>query len=102
MSSAYYLSQAIETDPAIAKKKYNLPSLIGDRDVFENRLIEMTTWQQRSGSGELAFLMAYVLYHDGQTAKAVTAIRQAAEKMPDNPAVSTLQNAIIPEPRTTP
>ena len=97
MSSAYYLSRAIEMNPALAAKKYDLPGLIGDRDIFENRLIEMTTWQERSGSGELAFLMAYILYQDGKVSKAADAIGKAEEKMPDSAAVAILKNVIIPE-----
>lgn len=102
MSSAYYLSRAIEIDPKLAAKKYDLAALIGDRDTFENRLIEMTTWQERSGSGELAFLMAYVLHHDGKVSKATTAIGKAEEKMPDSRAVAILKNVISPENGTSP
>lgn len=102
MSSAFYLSRAIEMDPTIAEKKYDPAKLIGDRDVFENRLIEMATWQQRSNSGELAFLLAYVLYQDGKTARAAGSIQRAEEKMPDNKAISILKDVIIPEKRTAP
>ena len=102
MSSAFYLSRAIEMDPTIAEKKYDPAELIGDRDVFENRLIEMATWQQRSNSGELAFLMAYVLYQDGKTTRAAGSIQRAEEKMPDNKAISILKDVIIPEKRTAP
>jgi tetratricopeptide (TPR) repeat protein len=99
MSSAYYLSRAIEIEPQLAAKKYDLIGLIGSRDIFENRLIEITTWQQRSESGELAFLMAYVLYHDGKPARAREAIAKAEERMPDSKAVSILKAVIIPENR---
>lgn len=102
MSSAYYLSRAIEIDPEIAAKKYDLVGLVGERDIFENRLIEISTWQERSGSGELAFLMAYILYHDGKPEQAKEAIVKAEEKMPDSKAVSILKNVIIPESRTQP
>ena len=102
MSSAYYLSRAIEIDPKLAAKKYDLGALIGDRDVFENRMIEMTTWQERSGSGELAFLMAYIFYHDGKVSRAAAAIGKAEEKMPGSAAVVILRKVIIPENRTGP
>jgi len=102
MSSAYYLNCAIEMEPTLAEKKYDMAALIGDRDTFENRLIEITTWQERSGSGELAFLMAYIYYHDGKIAKAASAIKTAEEKMPDSKAVAILKNIIIPEKRTNP
>ncbi|MBL7216016.1 MAG: hypothetical protein ISS71_10095 [Phycisphaerae bacterium] len=102
MSSAYYLSRAIEINPELATKKYDMATLIGDRDMFENRVIEMATWQQRSGSGELAFLMAYVLYHDGKVSKAAEMIGKAEEKMPDSAAVAILKDVIIPENGTHP
>ena len=102
MSSAYYLSRAIEIDPTLAAKKYDLAALIGNRDTFENRLIEITTWQERSDSGELAFLMAYVFYHDGKVIKATSAINKAEEKMPDSTAVVILKNIITPKNGTTP
>lgn len=97
MSSAFYLSQAILRNPDVASYPVDLATLIGDRDVFENRIIEMTTWQERSGSSELAFMTAYVLYHDGKTQKAAEAIRIAAEKMPDDKAVATLYAVILPD-----
>lgn len=102
MSSAYYLSRAVTIDPELAAKKYDLAALIGDRDTIENRLVEITTWQDRSDSGELAFLMAYVLYHDGKVLKATTAIDKAEEKMPDSPAVAILKNVITPKNETNP
>lgn len=97
MSSAYLLRQAISKNPKVASEKIDISALLGDRDVFENRLIEMATWQQRSGSGELAFLIAYVMHHDGKAQGAAEAIHLAAEKMPDDMAVATLKQAIIPE-----
>lgn len=102
MSSSYYLGRAIEIDPALATKKYDLAGLIGDRDVFEDRLIEMSTWQQRSGSGELAFLMAYVLYHDGKIPQAQNALEAAEKEMPDSAAVGILKEVVKPESRTNP
>ncbi len=102
MSSAYYLNRAIEIEPALAAKKYDLAALIGNRDVFENRLIELTTWQQRSDSGELAFLMAYVLYHDGKVLQATEAIKKAEEKMPEDKATAVLKSVILPKSQTKP
>lgn len=102
MSSAYYLSRAIELEPAIAAKKYDLAALSGDRDVFENRFIELATWQQRSDSGELAFLMAYILYQDGKGARAASAIQRAEEHIPDSQATAILKDVIIPGNRTAP
>ena len=102
MSSAYYLSRAIEIDPALAAKKYDVAALFGNRDVFENRLVEMTTWQQQSNSGELAFLMAYVLYQEGKSSQAAAAIRKAEEKMPESKATLILKRVILPEANIQP
>ena len=97
MSSAYYLSRAFELDPRAATKKYNLAKFIDNRDVFENRVLEIATWQERSGSGELAFLLAYISYQDDKATRAVNEIRKAREAMPDAPAVTLLKSIIDPE-----
>lgn len=94
MSSAYYLSRAIELHPALASRPVNVAGLLNDRDTYENRILEIQTWQQRSHSGELALLLAYLYHHDGKADKAAAAIATAAEKMPDTPAVQTLQAVI--------
>jgi tetratricopeptide (TPR) repeat protein len=97
MSSAYYLSRAFELNPQAAAKKYDLADFINDRDVFESRILELTSWREKSGSGELAFLLAYVSYQDGKTDRALTEIRKAKEVMPDSTAVTLLKKIIDPE-----
>jgi chemotaxis protein histidine kinase CheA len=94
VSSSYHLRRAIVRNPIVASEKVDLAQLIGDRDVFENRLVEMTQWQQRSESGELAFMMAFVLHQDGKPQRAAEAIGQALEKMPDDQAVQILHRVI--------
>ena len=97
MSSAYYLSRAFELDPKVTTKKYNLAEFLGNRDVFESRVLEITTWQERSGSGELAFLLAYISYQDDKASRAVDQIQRAKRAMPDEPSVNLLKNIIDPE-----
>ncbi|MHC5199655.1 MAG: tetratricopeptide repeat protein [Planctomycetota bacterium] len=97
MSSAYYLSRAFELDPTVATKKYNAAEFVGKRDLFENRVLELSTWQERSKSGELAFLLAYISYQDNKTARAAGQIQKAKEAMPDSSAVKHLKNIIDPE-----
>ncbi len=97
MSSAYYLSRALKLDPKAATKKYNLAEFVNNRDVFESRILEIATWQERSKSGELAFLLAYISYQDDKAARAVNQIRKAKEAMGDEPAVMMLKNIIDPE-----
>jgi tetratricopeptide (TPR) repeat protein len=100
ISSSRALRKAILLNENVATEKVDLAALIGDRDVFENRLLEMETWQQRSQSGDLAFLMAFVLYQDGQTQRAAEAIRKAIETLPDDKAVAVLQRVILPNEAT--
>jgi hypothetical protein len=97
MSSAYYLKRAFELDPKAATKKYDLAEFIGNRDIFESRTLEISTWQERSQSGELAFLLAYISYQDNKATPAVNQIRKAKEAMPDEPTVQLLKNIIDPE-----
>lgn len=94
MSSAYYLNRSIAVEPKIAERKVNISAFLKDRDIFENRLIEMTSWQRNSQSGEMAFLLAYVLWQDGKALRAEEMIRVAAELMPQDDAVKTLLKAI--------
>jgi hypothetical protein len=94
MSSSYWLTRAITLSKEYAAKKVDLASFIGDRDTFENRIIEMSNWLQINKTEELAFLMAYVLYQDGKAAEAKEAIDIAFERMPDNQAVLSLKEAI--------
>lgn len=98
MSSAYYLSRAITANPKLAEQKINFAAILRDRDVFENRLIEITGSQERSKSGELAFLLAYVLWQDGKTMRAQDAITLAAERMPEDAAVKTMLKVITAPP----
>lgn len=97
MSSSYYISRAIELEPVLASKSFDLPKLLGDRDMFENRLLELEGWQERSGSGELAFLQAYVLYQDGRAEAAAEAIAKAVKVMPESKAVQKLSQVLTPQ-----
>lgn len=103
MSSAYYLSRAIELDATTASRHYDLPAIVGGRDAYESRLAELASWQQRSGSGELAMLMAYVYWLDGKLQQAAGAIRIAADTMTDSSATAVLKKLILPnEPAAQP
>jgi hypothetical protein len=101
MSSSYYVGRAIEMEPSLASQSFDLANLIGNRDVFENRLLEVTAWQEKSGSGELAYLMAYVLYHDGKAEQAAAAIAKAEQAMPDSRIVKVIR-AVIKGESTAP
>jgi hypothetical protein len=96
MSSAYYLNQILILKPQLVTQKIDLTTMMSDRDTFENRIIEITACQERSQSGELAFLAAYMLWQDGKVSKAQEAIAEANTLIPYNPAVKTLVDLIAP------
>lgn len=94
MSSAYYLGRAIELNPKLAERKIALTMLTSDRDVYENRLLEVSEWQKRSNSGELAFLMAYFYWQDGKVSQAQESMQTALALLPQEPAVKILAGVI--------
>ena len=94
MSSAFYLSQALEMEPKVLSSRFDWASLLDSRDTFENRLTELSTWQQRSHSPELAMLMGYVLFHDGKFSRASISAELARDMMPDSKAAQALFDAI--------
>jgi tetratricopeptide (TPR) repeat protein len=96
MSSAYYLNQILILKPQLVARKIDLTAMMSDRDTFENRILEITACQERSQSGELAFLAAYMLWQDGKVSKAQEAIAKANSLIPYNPAVKTLTDVIAP------
>lgn len=100
MSSAYYLGRAIALSPKLAERKIDLSMLTADRDVYENRLLEASEWQKRSGSGELAFLMAYFYWQDDNLSKAQESIQIALTLIPEEPAVKTLAGVIGGQAKT--
>lgn len=102
MSSAYYLNQAITLNPELAAQKMDITALMAERDVYENRLVEMAEWQKRSQSGELAFLMAYFYWQDGKTDKAQDMILIAQTLMPEDAAVKTVAEVISGKTKSSP
>ncbi len=94
MSSAYYLARAFTIDPEYAKRKVDLIAIIGDKDLIENRIIEIISCQKQSESGELAFILAYVFQHTDRAYAAKQIMAVATQKLPDDPAVAALANVI--------
>jgi len=94
MSSALFLSRALEIFPEYARFKIDLVAMVGDRDKLESRIIDVEEWLQRSDAAELQFLLGYVYYQMGRLQRAKEAIDAAYEKLPDSPAVIALKKAI--------
>ena len=94
MSSALYLSRAIEIFPEYVRFRIDLAAMAGDKDKIENRIADVEQWLKLNGAGELQFLLAYIYYQMERPDKAKAAVDSASEKMPDSPAVVTLKKAI--------
>jgi len=94
MSSSLFLARAIEIFPEYAKLKIDLVGIVGDKDTVENRILEAREWLDRSGWGELEFLLSYVYYQMDRLEFARIAIESAAKKTPDSKAVGAMKKAI--------
>jgi tetratricopeptide (TPR) repeat protein len=94
LSSSLFLARALEIFPEYAKVKVDLVGMIGDKDTVENRILEAREWMDKSGSGELEFLLSYIYYQMDRLEFARQSIEAAAKKMPDSPAVAAMKKAI--------
>jgi tetratricopeptide (TPR) repeat protein len=94
MSSAYFLSRAINIFPQYVKFKIDLNAMIPDKDRLESRIADVKQWIQRTDSPELSFLLAYIYYQLDKIALATEAIDLAAGKIPDSVSVTALRQAI--------
>lgn len=94
MTSALFLSRALEIFPEYARFKIDLVAMVGDRDKLESRIGDIEEWIERSGSPELQFLLGYVYYQMGRISEAKESIDAAYEKLPNSLAVIALKNAI--------
>lgn len=94
MSSSYYLNKAIEVYPDYVKVPVDISALIGDRDQLETRIVDIKEWQERSKSGELAFLLAYVYYQIDKPDWAKEQIEKAKVQMPYEKAINSLDASI--------
>jgi tetratricopeptide (TPR) repeat protein len=94
MSSALFLSRALQIFPEYARFKIDIVAMVGDRDKLESRVVDVEEWVKRSGAPELQFLLAYVYYQMDRLQPAKEAIDAACEQMPQAPAVLALKKAI--------
>jgi len=97
MSSALFLSRALEIFPEYAQFKIDIEAMVGDRDKLETRVADVEEWLEKSDAGELWFLLGYVYYQMNRPERAKEAIDAAYEKMPEAPAVITLKKTIETE-----
>lgn len=98
MSSALFLSRALQIFPGYADFKIDLVAMVGNRDTLESRVVDVEEWLKKSNAPELQFLLAYVYYQMDRLQLAKEAIDAVFEKMPDAPAVLALKKAIDSTP----
>jgi tetratricopeptide (TPR) repeat protein len=94
VSSALFISRAIETSAAYAQTKVDFVTIFGDKDRLESRIADVEEWLRKSGSAELQFLLGYIYYQTGKLDSAKKAIDAAYEKNPQRPAVQAVKKAI--------
>jgi len=94
ISGSLFVNRAILLAPDIAGEKIDLTAILPNKDLIDNRLIEAADWQKRSGSGEIALLLAYIYHQQDRPDKAQNFIKIAQEKLPESKAVEALKKAI--------
>jgi len=94
VSSALFLSRALEIAPEYACTKIDFAGMLGGENKLESRIADIKEWLGRSGSGRLQFLLGYVYYRMGRLGPAKQAINAASEKMPKSTAIDILKKAI--------
>ncbi len=94
MSASFFIQQAIELNKDYASEKIGLEEKIPDIDLIDNRLVEAKQWQRQARSPEIAFLIAFINYQQGNVISALEIIEKAVEKMGDNAAVKALHEVI--------
>ena len=94
ISSALFLSRALEIAPEYVRTKTDLAGMLGGENKLESRIAEIKEWMGRSGSTKLEFLLGYVYYRMGRLGPAKQAIDAAYTKMPLSPAVVAVKKAI--------
>ena len=94
MSSALFLSRALEIFPDYVRFKIDIETMVGDRDTLETRIADIRQMLEKDDVPELQFLLAYIYYQMGRLDRANQAIKAAYEKMAEAPAVVTLKKAV--------
>jgi tetratricopeptide (TPR) repeat protein len=102
MSSALFLSRALEIFPEYAYFKIDLEGMMDDRDNLEGRIADIEEWLKIRNRGELHFLLGYVYYQIGRLERAMESIEAAYEMMPNSAIVAILRKAIYGTQKETP
>ncbi len=94
MSSSFYLNRAMLLYPDYIAIKIDLVEMLGDKDVLDNRIVDIKRWMERSGAGELSFLLAYIYYQMNQFEWAMQELEKAEGNLPFEENSKLLENMI--------
>jgi tetratricopeptide (TPR) repeat protein len=94
VSSALFISRAIEMSGRFASRKIDLEAIWPDKDKLEDRIIDARKWQTTTGSTELLFLLCYIYYQRDMLEEAASAAERLCEAVRDWPAAAALKEAI--------
>jgi tetratricopeptide (TPR) repeat protein len=95
VSSALFISRAIEIAPMYMQVEVDLADVLGsDGKTLQDRIAEIEEWLARSGSAQLGFLLGYICYRTGDLTKAKLAIESAYVKMPESLSVLAVRAAV--------
>jgi tetratricopeptide (TPR) repeat protein len=98
MSSALFLGRALQTDQSsIFNLQFSIPA-----DKLDSRIADAEeclrlcreAGYQTGGVGELQFLLGYIYLRTGRLAEAKKAITEACRRLPDQPAVKVVKEAV--------
>ena len=94
VSSALFLSRAIEMSPDYVRSDLDFTAAMGDKDKLATRIADARECLERSCAPELEFLLAYTYYRMGRLEPAKQAIEAAEKEMPKSRAVKVVKEAI--------
>ena len=93
MSAAFFLNRSLEIEPELAELRVDLTKIFSDTKKLDDRLAELSQWQERSKQPILLFLKGYIQLNLGDTDSAKKSLAGSIEQMPDAPAPRRLLEA---------
>jgi tetratricopeptide (TPR) repeat protein len=94
MTSALFLTRALQAMPGYAGVKVNIVDIVGDESKLEQRLADIEERLKISGAAELQFLLGYIYYQLDKLDSAQKAIEAAYKSLPDSKAVDAVKKAV--------
>ncbi len=94
ISSAMFLSRALQVMPEYAQRKVDLVDIMDGKDNLEARIADAEERLQISDAPELHFLLGYIYFRMNKLDAAKKAIDVAYKKLPNSKAIGALKKAI--------